>query len=266
MVLAIFCASGAPMKLALPTGKVSGLLAALQLTSHHSAFKAIYDECRPVVDVMVKEFYRQHNSIVSKGGIGSATHMALFSILCIVIVFSVTVIMKTSLYALAIPGLMLFIFFLLLLGNLNKLYCTGRGFLHRSIRPSEVFLMDRDYLKMCKKPSLLLGTARKQSLESDHWSPKYTTRLFLWNNLCLSISEALENTFGELFTLLFNDRVVTAFHERIHKMFQKEVWVVEPCIRQLHGVLFYSIVFLSVLGTGCGVGLYAFFIWRRVHS
>lgn len=266
MVLASFLASGAPLKLELPASKVSGLLVALQITSHHTAFKAIYDECRPVVDEKVKEFYQQYNSTRINWGIGSGVHLALFSIVCIFTLFSVIVLSKGPYSTLAIPGIMLFIWCFTVIGKLNKVCCTGHDFLHRNIRPWEVFLVDRDYPKVCKEPGLFFGIVRKQSLESSHWSPKYTTRLFLWNNLCLSIGEALENIVGEFIALLFNDRVVTAFHEHIHTMFQKEVWVEEPCIRQLNGAVFYSVVFLSLLVTSSVIGLYAFFVWHRINS
>lgn len=243
------------MKLAdLQDNKVSALLVALQTTSDFTAFKVVYEECLSFTDEMFNQFRPQDNWIgnteQAKYVQSSARLLGFFAFLLFGPVTLLSTFAKVSAAILIIPALLLFIGCLLWLYAKNCPCCVVHGFSRRDLRPWEAFLTNEDFFGKRKEADLFVGIARKEALESTPWCLKYTHRVILWDNLCLFIGDMLVRKFGEFFALLFDDAFVFLFHDRLHEMFKKEVWVEEPGIRQLHSMVFYSTVLLSLLVTG----------------
>ena len=263
MVIATFFADGGPLKLAmLENSKISALLIALQITSHHTVFQAIYEECYKFTNQKFRMFRYDSTlaAVMERRRTRSARNFTLFNGIAALLLNIPLVLYHASQPVLCIPAIMQFACVVAVLYTSKKLSGPVIESCQRNLCSWEAFLPTNEYINRRKKASLFVGIARKESLTSHPWSPEIITRIFLWESLCLALGEILENTFDDFFALLFNDDVVRAFHDYLHKKFAKEVWIEKPSICRCNDIVLYSAAIYSFLLTS---PFTAFFMcWR----
>jgi hypothetical protein len=263
VVIATFFADGGPLKLAmLENSKISALLIALQITSHHTVFQAIYEECYKFTNQKFRMFRYDSTlaAVMERRRTRSARNFTLFNGIAALLLNIPLVLYHASQPVLCIPALVQFACVVAVLYTSKKLSGPVIESCQRNLCSWEAFLPTNEYINRRKKASLFVGIARKESLTSHPWSPEIITRIFLWESLCLALGEILENTFDDFFALLFNDDVVRAFHDYLHKKFAKEVWIEKPSICRCNDIVLYSAAIYSFLLTS---PFTAFFMcWR----
>lgn len=160
-----------------------------------------------------------------------------------------------------VPVLSFFAGILIKICTMNLQRCLMEGYSDPHLHCWEAFLTAGDYVNIRKKAGFFFGIAEKEVLLSPIWSPAYN-RIFLWNNLCLTLGEKFENTFGKVYTLLFNDRLVNKFHEYLHKNFKPEVWVQKPGYYDVENVVIVISALLSLFSTGFLTGWFLVVYWE----
>jgi hypothetical protein len=221
-IVSIYIAENSPRELNLSSREKQAVLHALQHTTHPSAFKSI------VTSVEWSLRRQAHPNYIrwticngNRPRVIFARGLGIFTILAGFLADLLITLSSVGRAWRVVPLIGFFIGVATLIAAWKGMCVVLHGLHHRHLRPWELFLDDSEETMTEKSASLdSVGSARCNSFEEEPWVPRYGKR-----NI-------------------------------IRKVFDREVWIQEPALRQIQDTIFLQAVLGAFLVSAICVGIF----------